>query len=558
MSSEQLASHTTLRAVEAHPVLANSAASKALNNGRALNNTQTEQSHVEKQVLPSAARKSARVTTVNTPPQTNAEKSQSLPSTSASKEAAGATRPPPKAIKETRRSTTPQLPTRKRKAKQGPTEGSEQARGTKDSSVKRRKTVTKSKTREKKTGDTDGLDQETVANEESNNVGQTRRRRRSSGTPGRKRQHSPDNAEDLTITATELKMSELCKDRRQGRLSTREMRLRDRDKELAEQKKEAAQENARQQAQDFMDNPEDTPRRAGTTEEAHQDNVGSPVRAPSQASNRNEDDGSATLVTKIVNGQIVPIESSYIIDRHEQANNVDPDDSASVIVEDDLTKRINSATYGKRRPSARWTVDMDELFYDGLRYFGMDFTMIQTLFPKKSRHQIKTKFIKEQRADLNFINQVLQDRKPVPDAEELQKRSGKRLREPSEVYEELAANEAQLREVHRKEEEAQKEAQRQRDKQVEEEGARLGAAIASKKGKRPSIEIDSDTDSDTDSNLGSDSDSDANNNTGIPSTKTAQAERQEVEEDFGFDSDDATNNDASNEVHDSTLVGEPE
>ena len=111
---------------------------------------------------------------------------------------------------------------------------------------------------------------------------------------------------------------------------------------------------------------------------------------------------------------------------------------------------------------------------------GMDFTTMRTLFQGMSRMDLKKKFIKEQRADLNFVNQVLKERKPVPTAEELQKLSGKVFREPKEVYAELKKDEAELMETQRRQEEADGEANKARERQVEEEGVRLGVEIAAK------------------------------------------------------------------------------
>ena len=187
-------------------------------------------------------------------------------------------------------------------------------------------------------------------------------------------------------------------------------------------------------------------------------------------------------MTQIIDGQIVAVENSHIVDRHNvQKNpNLAFDENAPATVEDELSERVNTASHMSRRIPTRWTAERTLWFYEGLRYFGMDFTTMETLFPGMKRDQLKKKFIKEQRADLNFINQVLKERKPVPTAEELQKLSGRIFRKPDDVYEELAKDKEELLEVQRRKDEAEEEARKERERQVQEEGARLGVEIAAK------------------------------------------------------------------------------
>ena len=295
----------------------------------------------------------------------------------------------------------------------------------------------------------------------------------------RKRQRTPDDAEHRKIAPTEVVMSDLCVDTQQGKISSREMRLRERDKDLADQKKEAAQTEARRQLEGFMEDP-----------------TGSQPAAPEQASQSNEQrngvasnsnlkvlsapKGRRRPTTKVVEGRIVQIEDAHIIDRHDLQNNPNLayNENATATVEDDLTKRINSATFSKRKSPSKWTFEMTQLFYNGLRYFGMDFQMLTLLFPDKSRHQLKLKFNKEQRADVRLIDQILKERAPIPSVEELQKMSGKVFRSTEEVYKELEQKKQELLESSRKEEEMAEEARKAREKEINEEGTSLGVDIA--------------------------------------------------------------------------------
>ncbi|KAL9259966.1 Transcription factor TFIIIB component B''-like protein [Drosera capensis] len=57
----------------------------------------------------------------------------------------------------------------------------------------------------------------------------------------------------------------------------------------------------------------------------------------------------------------------------------------------------NYHSYMQRTPSTRWSMQDTELFYQAVSQFGSDFSMIQQLFPDRTRHQIKLKYKKEER-----------------------------------------------------------------------------------------------------------------------------------------------------------------
>ncbi|XP_062176701.1 uncharacterized protein LOC133881710 isoform X4 [Alnus glutinosa] len=58
---------------------------------------------------------------------------------------------------------------------------------------------------------------------------------------------------------------------------------------------------------------------------------------------------------------------------------------------------INYQSFMDKAPSTRWSKQDTELFYEAVRQFGTDFSMIQQLFPSRTRHQVKLKFKKEER-----------------------------------------------------------------------------------------------------------------------------------------------------------------
>ncbi|CAN1173228.1 Transcription factor TFIIIB component B'' [Linum perenne] len=66
---------------------------------------------------------------------------------------------------------------------------------------------------------------------------------------------------------------------------------------------------------------------------------------------------------------------------------------------------FNSHSFMNRTRTMRWSKQETELFYEGIRQFGSDLSMIQQLFPERTRRQIKNKFkIEERRQPFLLFN----------------------------------------------------------------------------------------------------------------------------------------------------------
>ncbi|GMH27974.1 hypothetical protein Nepgr_029817 [Nepenthes gracilis] len=61
------------------------------------------------------------------------------------------------------------------------------------------------------------------------------------------------------------------------------------------------------------------------------------------------------------------------------------------------TNYYNYQSYMQKSPIIRWSNCDTELFYQAISQFGSDLSMIQQLFPGRTRHQIKLKYKKEER-----------------------------------------------------------------------------------------------------------------------------------------------------------------
>ncbi|KAM7276470.1 hypothetical protein ACFE04_018336 [Oxalis oulophora] len=83
-------------------------------------------------------------------------------------------------------------------------------------------------------------------------------------------------------------------------------------------------------------------------------------------------------------------------DDEEQNNDVFTAHQASYKTESN-SSYFNYGSYMKKEARSRWSKQDTELFYEAVGQFGTDFSMIQQLFPGKTRHQIKLKYKREQR-----------------------------------------------------------------------------------------------------------------------------------------------------------------
>ncbi|XVF77867.1 hypothetical protein PTKIN_Ptkin14bG0081800 [Pterospermum kingtungense] len=71
---------------------------------------------------------------------------------------------------------------------------------------------------------------------------------------------------------------------------------------------------------------------------------------------------------------------------------------------------LNYQSYMDKEPRTRWSKQDTELFYGAIRQFGPDFSLIQQLFPGRSRHQIKLKYKNEERRSPLKLSEALASR----------------------------------------------------------------------------------------------------------------------------------------------------
>lgn len=68
---------------------------------------------------------------------------------------------------------------------------------------------------------------------------------------------------------------------------------------------------------------------------------------------------------------------------------------------------VTSYTYMKNRGNnKRWTKEENEVFFKALECCGTDFSMINLLFPHRTRKNLRDKFKKECKADMHRIEDI--------------------------------------------------------------------------------------------------------------------------------------------------------
>lgn len=257
----------------------------------------------------------------------------------------------------------------------------------------------------------------------------------------KKREPTPEGADLIEIAPAVVKMSELCKDLRTGRMSKRETELRN--MELAEQERKRAQQEEEGRA------PVSLKPSADAT---------SPGAEPDIDLDKKPQAGP---VMRIVNGEIVLDAASLQVDRYADAarNAGELED----VVESSLTRKINQATWGKRSKTESWDEEMTDLFYRGLRMFGTDFMMISKLFPGRSRRQIKLKFNNEERRAPERIKETLLGPRETIDITTYSEMTNTVYDDPRVVQQELDEEKKRIEEQHAKEKQAQEDLLRNPD-----------------------------------------------------------------------------------------------
>ncbi|CDK24992.1 unnamed protein product [Kuraishia capsulata CBS 1993] len=143
--------------------------------------------------------------------------------------------------------------------------------------------------------------------------------------------------------------------------------------------------------------------------------------------------GSGAVQLKMHNGTVVVEEDSLYVDRHESRGADDREREN----DNPYQNLITSASYGKRKFADRWTRDEDIVFFKALSSWGTDFGLISQLFPYRTRRQIKSKFIAEEKRNPHLVELALVQKLPV-DFDKFALETKKEFKTLKEYNEEIA------------------------------------------------------------------------------------------------------------------------
>ncbi|CAL1353557.1 unnamed protein product [Linum trigynum] len=92
---------------------------------------------------------------------------------------------------------------------------------------------------------------------------------------------------------------------------------------------------------------------------------------------------------------------------HNAVDEAELDEAVNI---SDNTPLFNSHSFMNRTRKVRWSKQETELFYEGIRQFGTDLSLVQQLFPGRDRRQIKNKFKAEERRQPFLLFEALGNR----------------------------------------------------------------------------------------------------------------------------------------------------
>ncbi|CCC71275.1 hypothetical protein NCAS_0G03880 [Naumovozyma castellii] len=109
-------------------------------------------------------------------------------------------------------------------------------------------------------------------------------------------------------------------------------------------------------------------------------------------------------------GTLAVDEDSTVVDRHKNASLENA--HKQKVDENPFENLYNSHTYGRNRYTDPWTIEELIKFYKSLSMWGTDFNLIAQLFPYRTRRQVKSKFISEEKKHPVMIELALRSKLP--------------------------------------------------------------------------------------------------------------------------------------------------
>ncbi len=123
--------------------------------------------------------------------------------------------------------------------------------------------------------------------------------------------------------------------------------------------------------------------------------------------NDNDDEAMPVPQVKVgADGNIILDEASTMIET--TATKKAKEDLLKVpIVFENANQATNYGSWGKKKKNADWSDKETVKFYKALSVFGTDFSLMEGVFKKRSRHELKMKFKKEERSNRALVDKCL-------------------------------------------------------------------------------------------------------------------------------------------------------
>jgi hypothetical protein len=109
------------------------------------------------------------------------------------------------------------------------------------------------------------------------------------------------------------------------------------------------------------------------------------------------------------NGEIVVDEESTVIETSRSKKAKDDILKAPLVFESANQTASNYGSWGKKRKNVDWTDRETVRFYKALSVFGTDFSMMESVFKRRSRHDLKMKFKREERGSRALVDKHLRE-----------------------------------------------------------------------------------------------------------------------------------------------------
>lgn len=257
-----------------------------------------------------------------------------------------------------------------------------------------------------------------------------------------RRGHTPEDAENHRIDATQTSMADLVVDSGLGQRSQTGRRLEaewDDIKARWDQRLLTNRANAKNKT---------TQRRAARPKAV----AGHEGEGDEVAEVNNHALGVPAQTFHIVNGSIAVADDARLVEFSRNAVDAAVNVDESLIQSDEtIYNYVNQNRIGKHaglRNVTKWTDELNDKFYQGLRVFGTDFELISSLFGEGwTRRQIKAKFVREERQNLLKVKAALAEREQVDLNGYVKMTDGglETFRDPKEIEAELEAEEKKIR-----------------------------------------------------------------------------------------------------------------